>query len=139
MALRRPVLRARPGGEPDQAPQGPVGLGPDQLPLAFGEPDAPDLAHRGLLADADPPRCHPGAAGLGPWRVLHHPAAPAENRGAGQGDGEPGAAGVCRQLSGGGPVPRAGRRADPAPDVSRGACAPVQPVPINPLRLPDTA
>ena len=73
------------------------------------------------------PRMRPSAR-----RILHHPAAVAEDRGAGQADREPGQAGVCCQLSGCGAVPRPGWRAQPAPDVSGGAHAPLEPLRSTP-------
>ena len=106
-------------------------------PLAARQSNATDPPHRRLLADAGSPRRHPPAAAARQRGILHHPAAVAEDRGTDQGNREPRPTGVCLQLSGRGAVPRAGRHADPAPDMSGGASAPAEPVPINPSRLPD--
>ncbi len=57
--LRDALLRPRPGREPDQIAQGAARFRPHQLPQSARQPDAPDPAHRGLLADAHRPRCHP--------------------------------------------------------------------------------
>ena len=91
-----------------------------------------------LLADADGAERHSWVATDGQRRGLHHLAAIADDRGADQGDREPSQAGVRRQLSGCRVVPWVGWRADLAANVRDGADAPVEPLPINLLRLTDT-
>src|SRR5713101_5924138 len=54
-----PLLRPRPGREPDQAAQRSARLRPHQLPQPARQPDAADPTHRRLLADAHRPRRHP--------------------------------------------------------------------------------
>ena len=78
LALRQSLLRTWTSGEPDQAAQEPVGVGPDQLSIPARQPDAADPAHRRLLADAEGARCHSLHATFGQWRILHHPPAVAE-------------------------------------------------------------
>jgi hypothetical protein len=51
------------------------------LSLAIGQPDAIDITHRRLLADAHDPRRNPTAATAGQRRVFHHPFALVEDRG----------------------------------------------------------
>src|SRR6185437_7745614 len=77
------------------------------------------------------------ASQAGQWRVLHHSAAAAEDRGADQGNREPGPPRLRLQLPGCGTVPWARRQAGLAPDMSNGASAPAEPAPINRSRLTD--
>ncbi len=65
--------------------------------------------------------------------------AAAENRSAGEGGRQLDQVSIRRQLSGRSLVPRAGRRTDPAPEVTGGACAPCSAPADQPLRLPDRA
>ena len=58
MALREPLLRARPGGESHQAAQSPARFRPHFVPLGARQPGPPRSAHRRLLADARRPRRH---------------------------------------------------------------------------------
>ena len=135
--VREGLLRPGTGGKPDQTPQKPTGIGPDKLPLAARQSDAPDPAHRCLLADAHAARRHTPDRSLGARRVLHHPQSLVEGRGQGAGDRQPDQAGVRGELSRCSVVPRAGPDVDPAPDVTEGACAPDEPRPINPKRRTD--
>ena len=103
----------------------------------MGQSDAADPSHRRVLADADGARRHPRAPAAGPRRVRRHQAPIAESRGADQGNRQPGQAGVRFQLPGRGPVPGPGGRADHPPNMTNGADAPDQPLPINLQRLTD--
>jgi hypothetical protein len=63
-SLRHPLLRARPGREPDQNAQGSARLRPHQLPLAARQSDALHPAHRCLLAHAHVARCDLPVSGV---------------------------------------------------------------------------
>jgi hypothetical protein len=69
------------GREPHQAAQVPTEERPHLLPLAPRQPDAPDSAHRRLLADAHRPRRHPQGPRPRQGRVRHPaPQAPQDRR-----------------------------------------------------------
>src|SRR5215211_1080725 len=118
--------------EPDQAAQGPTGLGSHQLPLTAGQPDAPHSAYRRLLADAPDRARHPQAAAPGACRVHHHPRLPAEGRAAGPRERQPRASRLRGKLARGGVVPRPVAGFAAASNLNAGAAAPTDLQPAQP-------
>ena len=124
MALRRTLLRPRPGREPDQAAQGPARLRPHLLPASGRQPDAARPAHRSLLADAHRARRHPGQPSPRQGRVHDDPAAPAQARRPHSRDRCPRPPRLRRRLPRGRPAAPPCDRARPSPGLNGGAVTP---------------
>ena len=131
MALCRPLLRTRPGREPDQAAQGPARLRPHQLPGRDRQPDAARPSHRRLLAGPCRARRHPQGPCPRQGRVHDDPAPAAEGRRPRHRDRQPGAHRLRQRLPGRRPLPPPGRLDQVRRALSGGASGPRP----NPLRL----
>ena len=147
--LRGDILRARTGGKPDQAAQGPARLRPHLLPEPARQPVPAGAPHRRLLADARAPRRGVAQDAARLVRVRHPPPeiaqepAPDPFRGRRSGDreGRPRPYSLRLGLSRRRSVPHAGGSPRHLGTLTAGAMCPANPRPFNPqprYRKPQT-
>ena len=136
MALCRPLLRPRPGREPDQAAQGPARLRPHQLPGRHRQPDAARPSHRRLLAGPRGARRHPQDPCPRQGRVHHDPAPASQDRRPRHRDRQPGPHRLCQRLPGRRPLPTPGRFDQARRTLSSGASGPPPIRSASPTRAP---
>ena len=131
VGLRQPVLRPRPGREPDQAAQEPAPIRPHLVPFGARKPGPPRAAHGRVLADAGRQRRHPQGPRPRHGRVHHAAPSVAQGRSQGRRDPPPRAHRLRGPVSRGRPHPRPHGSPDEAPDLTDGA-EPLTPQPVRP-------
>jgi len=125
MAVRKPLLRARPGGKSHQAAQGSARLRSHVLPLGARQSGPSGPAHRRLLADAHCPRRHSRRPRPRQGGVRHLAPQAHQDRRPRRRNGQPRPLGLRRSLSARRSLRLSARRPHAARSLNSGACAPV--------------
>ena len=122
---RKPLLRARAGGESHQAAQDPAFLRSHVVPLGARQPSPPCSAHRRLLADARRPRRHSESARPCESGIRDIAPEAAQDRRPRRRNGQPRPSGLRRRMSRGRSLCFPTRCAHAARTLSDGAKAPL--------------